>query len=118
MNLKEFQKEVVQWSDYNFGESRGIDAAKDRLLGVQEEVGELSHAILKLTQGIRMGEDHIGNAKDAVGDIMIYLADFCGKMGFCLDTCITDAWDVVKQRNWKNNPITGKAETAEGDIGY
>lgn len=107
MLVTEFQNRVAAWSDKNFTDALGIDVAKDKLLGVSEEVGELCHAILKLSQGIRMDEPHLENAQDAVGDIMLYLADFCHRMGFCMEECMVTALETVEKRNWKDNPATG-----------
>jgi NTP pyrophosphatase (non-canonical NTP hydrolase) len=68
-------KEVREWADYNFGDI----PSEQPVLGVIEELGELSHAHLKTLQGIRNNEDHFAAKKDAVGDILIYLADYCGR---------------------------------------
>ena len=53
MNLNFFQLEleVAEWSRRNFGP--GTPMGYRALLGVVEEVGELSHAHLKQLQGIR-----------------------------------------------------------------
>jgi hypothetical protein len=62
------------WEDYNFPGTTMIDD----LMGVQEEVGELTHHHLKAKQSIRTNEDHIAEGQDAVGDIMIYLLGVMG----------------------------------------
>lgn len=72
-------------------------------MGVAEEVGELSHAHLKQHQGIRLEEDHEAKARDAVGDILIYLADYCNAREFSLQDCLDKAWDEVKQRDWQKH---------------
>ncbi len=101
MEIKQLQKEQAKWSQRNFGEQ----PAYRPLLGVGEEVGELNHAHLKMEQGIRGSRaEHIAAAKDAVGDIVIYLADYCTRMGFDLEACVSLAWDEVKERDWKMNP--------------
>lgn len=94
--LVELQERVSVWSHRNFGDQPSWKP----LLGVGEEAGELYHAYLKLSQGIRMDEDHRAKMKDAVGDIVIYLADFCTREGLILAECITDAWEEVEQRDW------------------
>ena len=96
MNLKKLQKEVAIWSYKNFG----LQEAWMPLLGIGEEVGELNHAFLKKAQNIRRAENHEAKMKDAVGDIVIYLADFCDSAGLDLDACVTEAWSEVKQRDW------------------
>src|SRR5688572_17945800 len=54
-DLLAYQKEVVAWGKRNFGEQ----PAHRFLLGMLEELGELSHAHLKQEQGIRgTNEEH------------------------------------------------------------
>lgn len=58
------------WVAHNFP---GPDMPNS-LIGVFEECGELAHCHLKEKQAIRgTAEEHVANAKDAVGDIIIYL---------------------------------------------
>ncbi len=47
-------------------------------------------------------------AKDSVGDIIIYLSDYCNQMGFDLDKIVRETWERVKKRDWRANPKTGK----------
>jgi NTP pyrophosphatase (non-canonical NTP hydrolase) len=93
VNLAEFQLEVSEWSNRNFGED---SPSWQRLLG-------LSHSYLKREQGIRLEEDHNKQIRDAVGDIMVYLSDFCGREGVSLERCVEEAWQEVKQRDWNKH---------------
>ena len=104
-NLQKFQQEQKEWSERNFPTQ---NTSYRPLLGVMEEVGELSHAHLKAEQGIRVNEDHQAAKFDAIGDIVIYLSDYCNKNGFDLQDCISKTWDQVKQRDWNKNKINGK----------
>lgn len=97
IDLTQLQNEVGAWSRKNFGDQ----PAYRPLLGVAEETGELCHAFLKKEQNIRLEENHDAKLKDAVGDIVIYLADFCERTGINLDQCIYDAWSLVQEREWK-----------------
>lgn len=97
MDLGILQEEVREWSTRNFVDQPSYMP----LLGVGEEVGELNHAFLKKLQNIRMDESHDENMRDAIGDIIIYLCDFCSRENISLALCIEEAWNVVKQRNWK-----------------
>ena len=75
---------------------------------MQEEVGELSHAFLKLEQGIRGTERELRDAMfDAVGDIMIFLASFCNANGIDMDFAVVTAWSEVEKRNWIAFPGNG-----------
>jgi len=98
--LKKLQDEQRPWVAYNFGDRPSWMP----LLGVVEELGELAHAYLKRAQGIRTSENHTENAKDAVADIVIFLADYCSAEGFDLEAIVQETWDKVKQRDWKKNP--------------
>ena len=105
MDLQVLQVQVADWSRRNFGEDP--DHKHRPLLGVSEEVGELCHAHLKAEQGIRTNEDHQAAKIDAVGDILIYLADYCTRNGIDLDSAIRNTWREVKHRDWKKNEVDG-----------
>jgi len=95
--LKGLQVELKPWVEHNFGSRPSWQP----LLGIQEEVGELSHAYLKRAQGIRTEENHTENIKDAVADILIYLADFCNAEGIDLQHELNETWSRVSKRDWK-----------------
>lgn len=99
MILKEIQAENKDWADRNFGENRRAWCA---LLGVVEEVGELAHAFLKREQNIRGTKaEHDAKISDAIGDIVIYLCDFCNIEGLDLSAIVQEVWDHVKTRDWR-----------------
>lgn len=67
-------KEVREWALYNFP-GYTIDYV---LLGIMEEKGELAQAMLKQKQGIKgTADDHDAAIRDAIGDLAIFLANFC-----------------------------------------
>jgi NTP pyrophosphatase (non-canonical NTP hydrolase) len=69
--LYTLREQLSRWQERNFPSSTKEQMA----LGVVEEVGELVHPMLKLSQGIRVGRDREKAErmmKDAVGDIAIY----------------------------------------------
>ena len=108
LSLVRFQDEVSAWSRSNFGDGESVDP----LLGLAEEVGELCHAFLKRKQGIRgTPAEHQSAIVDAIGDITIYLADFCRREGLFLDEIVEHTWAKVKLRNWKENPNDGTTST-------
>ena len=104
--LRTMQREQVAWVKHNFGERE----AWQPLLGVAEEVGELSHAYLKRHQGIRMQEGHDEAIVDAVADIVIFLSDFCSSEGIDLADAVELTWEKVRQRDWKADPGTSHIE--------
>lgn len=106
VDTSQFQKVLQTWVDKNFGNR----PAWQPLLGIQEEVGELSHAFLKREQGIRNTEPHNENIEDAVADIFIYLCDFCNAEGLDLGKCINNAWEHVSQRDWASERKRNKEQ--------
>lgn len=98
---------ISTWSHYNFPKQ---DCA-DPLIGMYEEAGELSHAFLKNKQGIRGStEQHYLDMADAVGDIVVYLIDFCNRNDLDFANCIFDAWHQVSKRDWQKYPKDGLKE--------
>lgn len=102
--LQMFQLAVGAWSRMNFPGN----LPHHPLLGIGEESGELMHAHLKCEQGIRgTAAQHVAAKKDAVGDIIIYLADYCERNDIDLGFAVSDTWFKVRQRNWRANPEDG-----------
>lgn len=66
-------KEVAAWAKYNWPDPN----KRKPWLGIGEEAGELTHAILKLQQGIR-GVTH-EDVEDAFADSMIFMSHFFGE---------------------------------------
>lgn len=107
--LQFVQQESQKWREHSFPPEHRT--AELQALGVCEEAGELAHAVLKMKQGIRGSDvDHMNEAADAVGDIVIYLAGLCTSLGLNLQSSVYKAWLDVARRDWKANPETGDAE--------
>ena len=78
MNFFEIQSDLHVWQHTNFGDGKPRHA----IIGVGEEVGELLHAVLKMSQGIRGDQQsHFVEIRDAVGDIVVYTVDFARRSG-------------------------------------
>jgi NTP pyrophosphatase (non-canonical NTP hydrolase) len=109
LTFKQLQEEQRPWVLKNFGGGRPHHS----LLGAMEELGELAHAHLKAEQGIRGSrEEHLEKAKDAVADVIIYLADYCSEMEFDLQDIVESTWAEVKTRDWIADPIAGGSAVA------
>ena len=108
LTLEELQAKQREWVEHNFPNRTNYHP----LLGVVEEIGELCHAHLKYEQGIRSMSQakYMELAEDAVGDIIIYLADYCSANGIDLQECLEDTWSRVKQRDWIKDPVEGSKE--------
>jgi NTP pyrophosphatase (non-canonical NTP hydrolase) len=104
IRLNKIQKEHREWQFKNFGKV----PIEESFMGMVEELGELSHAILKERQGIRVNENHEENAIDAIGDIIIYIISLCNSKDWDLETIIETTWDSVKERDWIKYPETGR----------
>lgn len=102
MDLNKFQNDLNNWLNYNFPNT----TSDQQIKGVMEELGELCHADLKCQQGIRGydSEKEEAELKDAVGDIIIYLTNYCNKKNINLKECIVNAYSEIAKRDWINNP--------------
>ncbi len=106
ISLRQLQSEVGEWSYDNFG----LQQSYRPLLGIGEELGELNHAHLKREQGIRGKQDYREAQMDAIGDLVIYLCDYCAKEGIDLSDAVASTWAIVQTRDWKRFPRNGLTE--------
>ena len=98
-DLSKIQEEVHEWVKINFPGT--VDNPWAQILGMQEELGELSHAELKKKQAIRHTPEECDEmAKDAVGDIMVFTMAYCNAKGWNLQKIIEDTWFEVLKRDW------------------
>lgn len=104
-DLNQYQQEVHEWATRNFGSNPSYHHP---LMGVVEEIGELHHALLKQEQGIRgTWQENEVKAKDAVGDLMVYLFNLCQLRGWSLSEILNETWEQVRLRDWTKNKDTG-----------
>jgi NTP pyrophosphatase (non-canonical NTP hydrolase) len=106
-DFRQLQDHVSIWQEHNFPAAQPYQP----LLGALDELGELSHAHLKAEQGIRgTPAEHHAAKLDAVGDVLVYLADYCNRNGLALEYAVSTAWDVIAQRDWRQFPKNGRTE--------
>jgi NTP pyrophosphatase (non-canonical NTP hydrolase) len=127
MNLRKFQKAHYQWVQHNFPNRKHhqpllgtteecaelIDAmlSSTAMLNVMSMIGALSHSHLKMEQGIRgTPADHQAAKEDAVGDILIYLTDYCSLNGIDMEKALETSWSEVSKRDWIKFPKNGVSE--------
>lgn len=121
LKLAELQIEVALWHRKNFPNA----VPHQPLLGIVEEVGELflahfralgwiseavgrlSHAHLKAEQQVRTDEDHEAAKRDAVGDIAIFLINYCELNGIDFEATLLETWNEVRKRDWQADPVKG-----------
>ena len=104
LTLEQLQGEAWEWVQHNFPNGQPYQP----LLGAMEELGELCHAHLKMEQGIREADNE--DKWDAVGDIVVYLADYCNRNGIDLAKAVEMVWESVKFRDWIKYPKNGRTE--------
>lgn len=106
--LTEMMKDIQAWSTQNFGDNKGIHEFGP-LVGMMEELGELSHAVLKKHQDIRhedwQGVDYLGHtpAEDALADIFVYALDFAWRVGIQDPQQLLESvlYKQVLKRRWR-----------------
>ena len=103
--IREIQEELSIWQKHNFPDR----PSHQPLLGMMEELGELTHAHLKEEQGIRK-QDYEAKIKDAIGDIFVYMLDYANARGYDVENIISSVWKEVKKRDWIAYPMNGLTE--------
>lgn len=106
------QVRLARWERCNFG----IQPLYRNVLGACEELGELSHALLKHEQQIRgqsASEAFRETAGDAIADTVVYLMNLCTKLRLDFDALVHAVANDVMQRDWQADPEHGG--DVEGD---
>lgn len=98
--FRDFTREVGEWSDYNFGDQKGIGAFAP-FTGIVEELGELDVAV------------DIEDITDAYADIAVYFADFCYRNQLELDL----AWTLEEEQHLYGS-ITQPLTVALGELAH
>lgn len=82
---------IKQWSI-----DRGLNDADPtrQFLKLAEEVGEL---------GAAMARNNRDNERDALGDIYVVLTILAQQLGYNIEDCIQEAYNVIKDRTGKLN---------------
>jgi uncharacterized protein YabN with tetrapyrrole methylase and pyrophosphatase domain len=87
MNFNEYEKLVIEWAKARCIIPNATSTAQ--LLKAVSEMGELADAVNKL--------DRYG-IKDAVGDVVVCLINFCELEGITVTECLAIAYDQIKDR--------------------
>lgn len=90
LTMEELIIKVKEW-----GKARGLDKTDPyrQAVKLQEEVGELSAAILR---------DEFMEQEDAIGDILVVLINLCVELDISdIDDCLWCAYDEIKDRKGK-----------------
>lgn len=103
MRLSQLQAEHREWQGRNFPNQ----TLEQALMGMMEELGELCHAVLKHSQGIRgIGEDElVEKVMDAHADLNIFSCFVANHFGYDIEEVTIQTWqERVQKRDWVNNP--------------
>jgi NTP pyrophosphatase (non-canonical NTP hydrolase) len=112
IHIDETQREIKEWADRNFGQTV-IKYHVASFLGMVEEVGEIAHSILKMSQGIRgTRAEHEEKIIDGIADLVIFTLHFAADNGIDAEAAVEQVWSKVRQRDWKNDRQGG------GSMGY
>ena len=111
LDTKKLQTEIHEWAEKNFD----VSPSWKPYVGMVEEMsemtialGQIGHHLLKSEQGIRgTTEQHKAGIIDAVGDLCVYLFNFCEIVGIDVEDAVNTTWDTVKKRDWKKFPGNG-----------
>jgi NTP pyrophosphatase (non-canonical NTP hydrolase) len=107
-SLTQLTHKVIHWAA-----DRGIldhSTPQAQILKAVSEMGELADAVIK---------NDPEAAKDAVGDVLVCLINYCAMTGMTIHQCLEAAWDQIKDRKGrmvpggafvKEEPSTGGAE--------
>lgn len=96
-NFDDLQKFIGEWTQRSFPEQESYQC----LLGATEELGELCHAHLKSEQEIQgTYEEHLIEAEDAIGNILIFIGQYCNHEGYNMEECVNMAYESIKDRDW------------------
>ncbi len=99
MHIRTIQKDHRAWSERLWGEPLSRPSHQP-ILGLTEEVGELAKAHLKSEEGLRsVSKVEYREAKiDAVGDIFLFLCDYCSCENIDLEVAVGRVWEKVSKR--------------------
>jgi len=104
IDLNSLQVRLVAWQIYNFGrcQDRG-----DLILGMTEELGELSHVFLKRKQGIRgygFNPETTDKIVDAVCDVIVFGIHLLSEEHVKIEEALSKTFDEVLARDWRKDP--------------
>jgi len=107
MTLDEIQETSREWRRLNFP----ANTRDEQFMGMVEEIGEISHALLKNKQGIRGFDDPVkfeSAVMDGLGDLIIFACGFADHLGITLSQAVALAWAEVQERDWITAPDNGQ----------
>lgn len=108
-SVAKLQGRLHAWQVRNFGEM----SKYQMLAGIMEELGELSHALLKNDQQIRGFEDEaffLEKAGDSLADMRVYMEQLCTILKLDAPTLFEETANQVMKRDWVKDSAKGGQE--------
>jgi NTP pyrophosphatase (non-canonical NTP hydrolase) len=126
-SFRQIQQEIGKWAKEQFGEncSKDVNSVSyghplgpvPALLGVMEELGELSRVVLRLHQGRGLPPTEAQEAKeDAVADLLVFLCDFATREKIDLQLVLNKVWAKVCKRNQATWEADKAKESVPGEL--
>lgn len=109
LDVQEIQKRLHAWEQRNFPDTTEFT----RIAIMVEEVGELSHVILKQHQNIRPESSTDEMLRDAIGDVFVTLCTMAFGRGWDLEEIIKETSETVLARDW----VADRAKRAAANDG-
>lgn len=115
------QKELYAWQKRNFPTSNLEKLSKEELIkiililqvtvGINEEIGEVSHHVLKGIQGIRSGVNGIDTEEvaDGICDGLLYGLQLLSLLKIDAEGEFGKVIEEVLNRDWTNDPMNAVA---------
>lgn len=101
IDLRRYQKAVNKWAKKTYPQN---DVKTWRpLVGLVEELGELAHAFLKLDQGVHRNTTTTEAVSDAVGDLMVFLLEFCENNNIDIEEAFLEVWEKDVSRRTRSD---------------
>jgi NTP pyrophosphatase (non-canonical NTP hydrolase) len=108
VSIRDTQAEILAWSTRNFGARVPIAYDVSSFLGMVEEVGEIAHAVLKMSQGIKGSRaKHEADVIDGIADLMVFTLDFAARNGLDAEKALEQVWAKVKLRDFTQDKQVG-----------
>jgi NTP pyrophosphatase (non-canonical NTP hydrolase) len=96
---------VKDWSYRNFGDETEC-TPEVAALGLIEEVGEVTRALVKRSQGIRgTHAEWTAELAKELADVLIKVLDVGSRLGINVEDAFHERWAVVGARDWRADPV-------------
>lgn len=105
--VSDMQRDIHAWHRRNFP----TDDARDSLLGIGEELGEVMRAQVKQSGGIRGTFEYWQEEKKKeIGDVLIGIVNYCEWNDISVLDALASRWNVIGKRDYIKHPVDGGRE--------